>query len=187
MLPGGNPISRGVDRLEGFSLVVFVVFAVLLVPIMLMAGSLTYGSIITTAEQQARTRHQVVATLLEDTMKTSADGSGPYRVRARWLSAEGPRTGRVLADKGLQTGDRIRIWLDEKGRPVTAPAGAGEAALAAALVVITGWLTAAGVLGLVHGGVKRLLDRRRYREWEREWAQVEPRWRAGPGPYDEAR
>jgi hypothetical protein len=187
MLPGGNPLSRSVDRLEGFSLVVFVGFAVVLVPIMLMAGSLTYGSIITTAEQQARTRHQVVATLLEDTIRTSADGSGPYRVRARWLTSDGPQTGRVLADKGLHVGDRVRIWLDEKGKPVTAPAGAGEAALAAALVVITGWLTAAGVLGLVHGGVKRLLDRRRDRDWEREWAQVEPRWRAGPGPYDEAR
>jgi hypothetical protein len=177
IVPGGNPVSRGVDRAEAVSLLLLVVFGAVLVPIMLMAGSLTYGSIMASAEQQARSRHQVVAVLVEDAPPADANGSG--RALARWQTPAGPQTGRVPAHAGLHAGDHVRTWFDENGRPAAAPVSSEDAAVGAALVAITGWLTAAGLLGLVHGGVKRLLDRRRYREWAREWARVEPRWRTG--------
>lgn len=177
MVPGGNPVSRGVDRAEAVSLLLLVVLGMVLLPIMLMAGSLTYGSIMATAEQQSRTRHRVVATLVEDAPPADANGSG--RALAQWPTAAGPQTGRVPANTGLNAGDRVRVWLDEYGRPAVAPASRQDAAVGGALVAITGWLTAAGMLGLVHSGIKRLLDRRRYRAWGSEWARVEPRWRTG--------
>ncbi|HEV7651719.1 MAG TPA: hypothetical protein VGP26_26495 [Actinophytocola sp.] len=177
MVPGGNPVSRGVDRAEAVSLLLLVVLGAVLVPIMLMAGSLTYGSILATAEQQTRTRHQVVAVLVEDPPPADANGNG--RALARWPTPAGPQTGRVPAGQGKSAGDRVHTWLDEYGHPAVAPATPEDAAVGAALVAITGWLTAAGLLGLVHSGVKQLLDRRRYREWAREWARVEPRWRTG--------
>ena len=180
MLPGGNQMSRGVDRVEGMSLIVAVVLATLLVPIMLVAGSLTYAGVVATAEQQARSRHKVVATLLEDAPEVGAGGAGPAKVLAEWRTPDGPRTGRVLTEDGRDKGEHVTTWLNERGKPVNAPAGPGEAAFAGGLVAITGWLTAACLLALVHGGLKRLLDRRRYREWADEWALVEPRWRIGP-------
>lgn len=181
MMPGSNPIGRGVDRVEGMSLVLAVVLGTLLVPMMLMAGSQTYATTMAVAEEQARTHHQVVATLVEDAPRIGTAESGPSRVRARWSTPTGPGTGRVLAADGLDAGAHVRTWLNEDGRPVGAPASARDATLAGVVVAITGWLTAAGLLGLVHGGVKRLLDRRRYRDWALEWALVEPRWRAGQG------
>jgi len=177
IVPGGNPISRGVDRAEALSLLLLVVLGAVLGPIMRMAGSLTYGSGMATAEHQARTRHQVVATLLEDPPAADANGSG--RVLASWQTPAGRETGRVPAHEELSEGDNVRAWLDEYGRPATAPPNAQDAAVGGALVAITGWLTAAGVLCLVHSGIKRMLDRSRYRAWGREWARVEPRWRTG--------
>jgi hypothetical protein len=177
LVPGGNPMCRGVDRAEAMSVLLLVLLGVALVPIMLMAGSLTYGSIMATAEAQARSRHQVVATLVEDAQ--DADGNGNGRALARWATPSGLRTGRVPTTQGQNAGDHVRTWLDEHGRPVVAPASSEDATLGAALVVLTGWLTAASVLYLVHTGVKRVLDRRRYREWGQEWARVEPRWRTG--------
>jgi hypothetical protein len=179
MLPGGNPVGRGVDRLEGVSLIVAVLLAMLLVPVMLMAGSLTYATAVATAERQERTRHQVVATLVEDAPKVSEGGAGPARVLARWGTPAGPRTGRVLTEDGRAAGERVRTWLNEAGEPVAAPAGLGEAAFAGGFVAITGRLTAVSLLAGIHSGVKRLLDRRRYRAWTQEWALVEPRRRTG--------
>lgn len=177
MVPGGNPISRGVDRAEAWSLLLLVVLGVVLVPMMLMAGSLTYGSIMASSERAARTRHQVIATLVEDVPRATENSSG--RVLARWPTPTGQRTGRVPAGEGKVAGDHVRTWLDETGRPAIEPASPQDAAVGGALVAITGWLTAAGMLGLLHGGIKRLLDRRRYRAWGMEWARVEPRWRTG--------
>jgi hypothetical protein len=177
MVPGGNPISRGVDRAEAVSLLLLVVLGAVMVPVMLMAGSLTYGSIMATAEQQLRTRHEVVVTLVEDAAPADANGTG--RVLAEWKTPAGPQTGRVPATEGLNAGDRVHTWLDEYGRPAAAPASSEDAAVGAALVAITGWLTAACLLCLIHHGIKRLLDRHRYRAWGREWARVEPRWRTG--------
>ncbi len=179
MLPGGNPVSRSVDRVEGWSLLAAVLLAVLLVPMMLVAGSLTYAGTMATAEQQARSRHQVVATLLDDAPHIGEGGPGPARVLARWRTPAGLQTGRVQTEDGRAAGDRVRTWLNEAGEPVNPPAGAAEAAFAAVLVAVTGWLTAASLLLALHSGLKRLLDRRRYREWTREWALVEPRWRTG--------
>jgi hypothetical protein len=100
-------------------------------------------------------------------------------VLAKWQTPTGEQTGRVPANAGMVAGDHVRAWLDENGRPAVAPAKSEDAVVGAALVTITGWLTAASLLCLVHSGVKRLLDRRRYRAWGREWARVEPRWRTG--------
>lgn len=180
MLPGGNPMSRGVDRVEGLSLIIAVVLATLLVPIMLVAGSLTYAGVVTTAEQQARSRHKVVATLLADAPEVGEGGAGPAKVLAEWRTPEGTRTGRVLTEDGRDKGEHVTTWLNERGKPVSAPAGPGEAAFAGGLVAVTGWLTLTCLLVLVHSGLKRLLDRRRYRGWAEEWTLVEPQWRIGP-------
>lgn len=180
MLPAGNPLSRAVDRAEGCVLLLVVVLAIVLVPVMLMVGSLTYGNVMARAEAQARTHHQVVVTLVEDPPRSDGGGNATVRVRAEWQTPAGPRTGYVRTDHGRGTGDRVRAWFDENGDPAGAPPTQGDAALSAALVTVTGWLTATMALGLVHGGVKQLLDRRRYRAWGREWARVEPRWRLDP-------
>jgi hypothetical protein len=184
MLPAGNPVSRGVDRVEGYSLRCVVLLGIVLVPIMLVVGSVTYADVVAQSEQQTRTRYQVVATLLEDAPRgvvgaTAEGGTDASRVPARWRPPSGaPRTGRVHADDGLVAGARVRIWVDPDGEPVSPPITSADAVIAGVVIAATGWFTAAVVLWLTHVGIKRLLDRRRMRAWGREWARVEPGWRA---------
>jgi hypothetical protein len=185
MLPARNPMRRGADRVEGYSLLFVVLAGTAMVPIMLMVGSLSYANAMQTGEQRLRTRYEVVATLLEDAPRTvvgaSAEGTdGSSRVLARWYPASGaPRTGRIPVEHHLAAGAEVTTWLDESGDPVNPPATKAGAAVAGVLVAVTGWLTAAGFLGIGHAGLKYLLDRRRYRAWGREWARVEPDWRTG--------
>jgi hypothetical protein len=183
--PGGNPISRGVDRIEGCSRLCVVLFGLALVPIMLMVGSLTYSDAVAASEQRTKSRHQVVATLLEDPPRGAAGESGAdtgSRVPASWRSPGGSRRmGRVEAAADLVAGAEVRIWVDLDGRLVSRPVTRSEAAVAGVLAAVVGWLVAVGVLGFVHAVIKRLLDGRRSRAWAREWSRVEPRWRTDSG------
>lgn len=180
--PRGNPLARGVDRLECMALVVFVLVALLLLPVMLVLGSLAYTDISAKGEQEARTRHEAVATLTEDAPMPSfgAHGTaatGKSDVQAEWQLPNGStQTGEVQAADGLRSGAEVKVWLDQKGRVVDPPVTATDAGFAAVLIAALGWLTIVGLLALGQFGIHRLLDRRRYRAWDQEWAQVEPGW-----------
>lgn len=182
VLPGRNPLARGVDSLQGGLLIAVIALGLLLVPIMLTVGSATYVGLADKGEQQARTWHQTVAVLTENAQAVGADGRGASaassRVMAEWRLPNGAtRTGRVPADDGSRAGTKVTVWLDEQGKPVDPPVEPSEAVAAGVLVAVTGWFVATGLLTLVYYGVSRLLDRRRLRSWEQEWTRVEPEWR----------
>jgi hypothetical protein len=87
--PGRNPIARGVDRAEGIAVTLFMLLALVLVPVMLTLGSLTYANLAEQSAQQARTRHKTVAVLTEDTSETNVGTRGEVvnatsKVTARW-------------------------------------------------------------------------------------------------------
>lgn len=180
--PHSNPLARGVDRLESRVLILVVLIALLLLPIMLVLGSLTYANLSATGEQQARTRHETIATLTEDAPTPSIDVHGVAAtnesdVMATWRLPDGStETGLVPAADGLTSGARVEIWLDQDGRPVDAPVTSTEIGMAAVTISGVGWLTIVGLLALLQLGIHRILDRRRYRAWDQEWAQVEPGW-----------
>lgn len=183
VLPGRNPLARGADRLQGGLLIAVIALGLLLVPIMLTVGSVTYVGLAEKGEQQARTWHQTVAVLTEDAPAVGADGPGvpaatSSRVMAEWRLPNGATyTGRVPAVTGSRAGTKVTVWLDEQGKPVDSPVETSDAVAAGVLVAVTGWFVATGLLTLVYYRVSRLLDRRRLRSWEQEWTRVEPEWR----------
>lgn len=178
--PHGNPLARGVDRVEGTVRLLAVLAALVLLPVMLVIGSLTHAGMSAKGEWQARTRYEAVATLTEDAARPSARGGGAIEesaVPAEWRLPNGSfRTGQVRAEDGLAAGARVPVWLDGEGRVVPEPLDATDATVAAVTVTVSGWLTAVVLLALGMFGVRRLLDRRRYRLWEQDWARVEPGW-----------
>jgi hypothetical protein len=181
LVPRRNPLARRMDRWEGRTLILAVLVALLLLPVMLVLGSLTYAAAVAKGEQQARTRHQVVATLTEDAPAPTAgawgNATGSFSVRATWRLPDGSaHTGLVRADDGLGSGARVPIWVDRQGRGTDAPVTSADAGAAAATIAASGWLAVVGVLALAQFGLHRLFGRRRHRAWEREWAQVEPGW-----------
>lgn len=186
LLPGGNPLSRGTDRLRGALLIVVIAAELVLVPVMLTYGSLTHTAFVDRAAQQAKDWHRTAAVVTEDAPATTyafrgAPASTSVHVMAEWRMPDGSTgTGRVRVEEGVRAGTQVTIWLDELGNPVEPPADPSEAAAAAVLVVVFGWLAAAGLLTLAYVGAARLIDRRTCRSWEREWARVEPAWRNQP-------
>jgi hypothetical protein len=81
----------------------------------------------------------------------------------------------VQAKDGLRAGAKVDVWLDEGGHVVAAPVAPADATVAGMMAGLLGWLAAAGLLTLVRTGVHHALDRRRYREWDREWARMATR------------
>jgi hypothetical protein len=179
--PGGNPLARGADRLEAAVLVLAMTIAVVLVPVMLTFGSLTFASLDDVAERQAATRHEFVAVLLQDAptavvVRGGAVG-GRSVVRAQWRMPAGEvRTGQVEVVNGSKAGQEVPVWLDDSGQPVDPPLSTESVVAEAVAVAVLGWLVAAGLLTLACYGLHAALQRRRYRAWDADWARVAPDW-----------
>lgn len=180
LFPGGNPLARGVDRVEGGMMVAAILVGLLLLPVMLVFGSLTYENINERGAAQARTRHKTVATLTADAPKgtvTSYGNTGKVLVPAVWQRPDGSlATGPVPAEYGLNKGATVEIWIDRDGRVVDAPTSSADAAFVAVVVAGWGWVAVLGVLALLLFGLHRVLDRRRFDAWERQWARVDREW-----------
>jgi hypothetical protein len=180
LLPGRSPLARGVDRLEGTAVIVAVMIALVLVPVMLTLGSLTHASIAEEREQQVRDRYETVAVLTEDapaSLGARGEAAATSEVPARWQLPNGTtRTGMVRADNGLEAGAEVPVWLDRSGSPVNPPLSTFDAGMVAVMVAACGWFVAVGLLALACYGLRVALDRRRYRAWQTQWAQVEPEW-----------
>ncbi|MFE7311598.1 hypothetical protein ACFU7T_00575 [Streptomyces sp. NPDC057555] len=108
----------------------------------------------------------------------SGNGAGGrVRTIVRWT---GPghtvRTGETTVPSGVHVGDRTSVWLDRNGMLVRNP---GTPADTLAESVVVGTVVASGT-GLLFFGAEKagilLLDRRRYAQWEKEWAELDARW-----------
>jgi len=180
--PYRNPLARGVDRLESATLGLVVLAGLLLVPVMLVWGSIVHADMLAAGESQVRTRHAAVATLTEDAPEPDAGGhgnasGGKSMVEAEWRLPDGSTgAGRVTAFNGLDAGAKVDIWLDQDGRVVDRPLGEADAAAAGVVVALAGWLITVLVLVLAQNGLHFLLNHRRYRRWDEQWEQVEPGW-----------
>lgn len=178
--PGGNPLARGTDRVEGGAVLAAILVGLLLLPVMLVFGSLTFESISERGAAQTRTRHDTVATLTADAPEetvTSYGNTGKVLVPAQWQRPDGSLgTGPVPADYGLEEGATVEIWIDRGGRVVDAPINSADAAFAAVMVAVWGWVAVLGVLALLLYGLRRVLDRRRYDAWDRQWLRADREW-----------
>jgi hypothetical protein len=173
-----NPLRRTSDRVESWVLVLMTVVLVLGLPAAAVGAGLTaYESSMRTVRAQSAQRHAVTARVTSDVGGAAEEGKRPARVR--WTDDDGTvRTGTTLVASGTREGATLRVWADRDGRLTTAPMTRLNA-------TTTGWfvggMTAIGVaagLLAVRAGVRQVLDRRRYAQWDAEWELVEPRWSA---------
>jgi hypothetical protein len=111
----------------------------------------------------------------------TASGVGESDVLAEWRLPDGTtRTGRVEASDGLPVGAKVDIWLDDDGELADRPLTEADATAGGVLVALAGWLSVAGLLAVAQAALHVTLNRRRYREWDRQWARIAPPgWNAG--------
>jgi hypothetical protein len=167
---------------EGALLLAVVLGLLVALPCAVVVGFSTYGAQFAAAQQQRDTRHPAVATLIENAPSPVPSTDGTFvtsstDVHARWTVAGGvERTGTIVADPGTAAGAQVPIWLTDSGDPAPAPLSQSDVATTGVLAGVFSWLVTALVLAGVYWTVRLILDRRRVRRWDHEWAAVGEKW-----------
>ncbi|UTT46810.1 Rv1733c family protein [Rhodococcus gordoniae] len=183
-----NPLMRGSDRLEAVAVVLLVAIMLLLVPVAGVIGTDSYAQLTERSHQQAIEERQVPAIVLDDDPDDVAvrDPMAEYSSRlepvlARWEVEGVEHTGLVGLDSRGETGETVRIRVDEKGDYIPASRTGTEnaiAALGAALAFLI-LETVGYVLTLL--GIHGVVNRHRISQWHREWQDTRrlPGWPIG--------
>lgn len=178
--PDRNPLRRRSDKLETFLLAGSIVAVAAAGPFVVpaVAGASHAAAVRSQAAERA-TRHEIKADLLQQ----AADGGDGYSsatqvlARAQWRAPDGAiRSGVVTAPGGAAKGSAVPIWTDAQGNLTGPPLDAGQIAGQADLAGVA----AAGGLAILLLSetvvIRRILERRRLRDWDDDWAVIEPQW-----------
>lgn len=147
-----------------------------------LAGVVAAGHTEAALRHQAQGRHAWHAVLTQDaaavyTADSSGVAIGHTWAAVRWKGPDGAlHTGRAEVAVGQRAGSSTVVWTNDRGRITPRPPGRTAAAVESG---ITGAGVAGGaclVLLLGRRAAQACLDRSRERQWEDEWAVIEPRW-----------
>ncbi|GHH72675.1 hypothetical protein GCM10018793_10080 [Streptomyces sulfonofaciens] len=173
-----NPLRRREDVVEAW--IILIVWIVVAVGGALVGVFAARATDRTLADQRAE-RHSVTAVLSKDAPSAQGVAGGDNsRVRAEvhWTGPDGSRhTGHTMVDAGHRAGSEVRVWTDRQGELTSAPAGGTEAAMQAVLLGGSAAVFFSGVTYAAGRGVRLRLDAVRAAHWDKEWEDVEPRWR----------
>ncbi|MFI9150627.1 hypothetical protein [Streptomyces sp. NPDC053367] len=143
----------------------------------LSAGLTAYASSMRTVQAQSAQRHQVTARLVSTDKGVTTDGK--QRATVRWTDDDGSRrTGTTLVAARTPVDAMVRLWVDRDGSVTDPPMNALTAKTNGWFVGGAAALGAAAGVYAARAGVRHLLDRRRYAQWDAEWDLVEPLWSA---------
>src|ERR1700712_3719438 len=165
---GRNPLIRAGDRLEALAVLGVFIVALLALPVVARAESQIRDVGVRNAETQAHTRHSVAAVVVVGSTGLSTDFDGPAYVRAQWHEGTQLRTENVISPSIVKSGDPLQLWLNDKGKFVTAPVTAHDAELTAVSAAALLWAAIVSFAVLAAVTVRMRLDRSRDRAWERE-------------------
>ncbi|MGY1673312.1 Rv1733c family protein [Geodermatophilus sp. SYSU D00710] len=183
---GSGPLRRPSDRVQAVGRLA-VVASLLVAPLLAVAASTATSAHLTAvAAAEAADRSHTRAVLLEQAPsrveRDDAYGAAPalaVPVRAAWPDAGGAlREGVVLVPPGTATGTAVPVWIDGQGEPTSPPLDPSGIPTSAAVM---GALSLVGLplaTWTLHVVLTSVLDARRERAWEAEWAAVEPEWRS---------
>jgi hypothetical protein len=164
-----NPLVRTSDRIELLVIAFGVLIALVATACAGALGTAVHDARSDTYLAEARTRHTVPATAVEDsTTFVGVRDNVVARVNARWQVDGTEHTGALTTDGSVKAGDPLVIWVDRDGNRVDAPTPTSQAGVDAVGVAYAAWQTVLfAVAGLVCWGRSRL-DHRRISGWERE-------------------
>ncbi|MFG2030754.1 hypothetical protein [Streptomyces sp. NPDC048825] len=175
---GANPLRRASDRFESWVRGLLMLVLVLGLPVAaLSAGTTAYESSMRTVQAQSADRQEVTARLTSNVKGVTTDGK--QQAQVRWTDDNGTvRTGTTLVKSGTPKGATVRVWVDRDGGLTSPPMSELNA-------TTTGWFAGGmAAIGVGAGfyaartGMRHVLDRRRYAQWDAEWDLVEPLWSA---------
>ncbi|MGW0857635.1 Rv1733c family protein [Streptomyces sp. NPDC002690] len=189
-----NPLCRMTDRREAWLAFCALLLVVVVAPAVgWLCGLLTDSALRDTIREQQAHRHRTSAVVLGVSTspavyagdpESGAEPANRQTVTARWKAPDGgERRGTVpTAARVRKPGERVLIWVDDRGTVAPRPMDVPTAHIHAGLAGTGAFLVTAGVVGAVRRTVVRCMVRRRYERLDRAWATVGPDWgRTGTG------
>ncbi len=169
-IAGRNPLVRRTDRIQAWLCILVALINVLAIPVVAAIGTSVHDARGAFYAEQAKHRHAVTATALENS--TAELGPGPadvtFLVRASWIDVHSNHVDVVKWPDEATAGDQTDIWVDDTGGPVDPPASPSRAAADALGAALWIWFavmaTTAGSATLI----RLRLTNRRYLQWDRE-------------------
>ncbi|MFF9125586.1 hypothetical protein ACF09J_20170 [Streptomyces sp. NPDC014889] len=171
-----NPLRRTSDVVEAWILLVAWVLAV---ACGVLAGVLTAGAMQQAAERVRAGTRSVPAVVTQEATRGAVRpvGGALGWGTVRWTDANGSaHTSRTRVPVSATPGDHVTVWTNGQGTLVPPPASSADIAFQTTLAGLWAGTTSAGV---VIGGAKLArtrLDRRRFAQWDDEWARVDTPW-----------
>ena len=164
---GRNPLVRRSDRIEALTLILGIALVLMTAPIAGAVGTAVYSSRTAVYEQQVRSRHIVAATVLADSTSTVRPYTVSFDVRARWQDHGVQHEGVLGTDRPAKAGERLSIWVNDRG-DYTGPPARPERAVSDAIVVgALLWLSVITMVAAAIGLARFRLERRRHAQWDR--------------------
>jgi hypothetical protein len=177
-----SPLRRTTDRVEAAVAVTVTILAVLVVVVATITAMRTCHRDLIQAAATAAQGTSVTAVLLSNTELQYGTSVEQGRTTgttalARWSLPDGQqRVAPLWVGANLHAGDRMAIWINQRGNradPPDTPAFIiANAALIGVDVVVGGWVA----LGALWWTVCRLLSRINAARWDVQWAHTEPGW-----------
>ena len=172
---------RGTDWLEDAAAWVLISLGLIGAALSIIAGMQVHGSLLERAQLESSARTPVRAVLLQDApVIPSADDqeNGPMvQVPVRWVDTDGTERVDEATVSGLpRAGDTVRLWADRDHHLVPPPTNADDAAAAGVVAAGISLFLSVALLLVLWCGVRHYAFTRNRARWEREWAEVEPRW-----------
>jgi hypothetical protein len=164
-----NPLVRTSDRMELLVIALGVLIALVATACAGALGTAVHDSRSDVYLAEARTRHTVPATAVEDsTTVVGVRANVVTHVNARWQVDGTEHTGALTTDGSVKAGDPLVIWVDRDGNRVDAPTPTSQAGVDAVGVAYAAWETVLIAVTVLVCWVRSRLDRRRDSAWERD-------------------
>jgi hypothetical protein len=163
-----NPLIRASSRMQAAIVALVVSVVVVAAACAGVLGTLIYRAEMQNYRDQVQTRHEVVATAVDDSKAAVSPDATAFTVDARWEANGINHTGAIGWDDAVKAGDRLQIWVDADGNPVTRPAPPELAGPEAVIAAIAAWfimvLAAVPVVALVRANARD----KREAQWDRD-------------------
>lgn len=170
---GSSPLVRRTDRLESRVFTLFVGVLLLIVPLGIWAGVVTWGNQAALAEQQQAERATVTATLdtapefdAVDWVDMTYAASMTAPATWKWQGVE--RHGVVQVEDSAAAGDEVQVWVDRTGEQSLPPMSDSAAKFSAVLVGVSLVMFGGALAVSAFAFARWRIERARVTEWSRE-------------------
>lgn len=164
----GNPLVRATDRVEALVIMLAIVVSLLVIPVAGAVGSAIYDVRAHLYARQARTWHQIEATITGTGRKPIDPDSGLPVVQLRWATKSGWRTASLPWPDPVQPGDVVQVGVDADENLADAPPPTSNAGSEAVTIAVSIVLLVMGASASLVAATRWQLDRIRDAQAERE-------------------